>query len=69
MKIAQDIEKGVTNSNYKIILDRKEAIKFANKISNEGDLILVAGKGSENYIDENGVKLPYSDFDEINNLE
>lgn len=69
LKIAQDIEKGVTNSNYKIILDRKEAIKFANKISNEGDLILVAGKGAENYIDENGIKLPYSDFDEINNLE
>lgn len=69
LKIAKDIEKGVLNNNYKIILDRREAIKFASLISNIGDIILVAGKGAENYIDEKGVKTPYSDFEEIENLE
>lgn len=69
MKIAKDIECGVLNNNYKIILDRAEAIKFADKISSEGDVILVAGKGSENYIDEQGEKIYYSDYDEIKNLE
>lgn len=67
--IAKEIEKGVTNSNYIIILDRAEAIKYAYKNSNEGDVILVAGKGAEDYIDEQGVKTKYSDFDEIEKLE
>lgn len=69
MKIAKEIECGVLNNNYKIILDRVEAIKFADKISDEGDVILVAGKGNENYIDEQGVKIYYSDYDEIKKLE
>lgn len=69
MKIAKEIECGVLNDNYKIILDRAEAIKFADKISSDGDVILVAGKGSENYIDEQGKKTYYSDYDEIKKLE
>lgn len=67
-KIAGDIEKGMINSSYKIILNRSEAIKYANLITNEGDIILIAGKGAENYIDENGVKVPYSDFEEVEKL-
>ena len=67
--LAKEIEKGVTNSNYIIILDRAEAIKYAYKNSKEGDVILVAGKGAEDYIDEQGVKTKYSDFDEIEKLE
>lgn len=69
LSIAKDIEKGLLNNNYKIILNRCDAIKFADEISASGDVILVAGKGSENYIDEKGVKTPYSDFREIENLE
>lgn len=67
-KIARDIECGVLNNNYKIILDRSDAIKYANEISIDKDVILMAGKGCENYIDECGVKKPYSDFDEIEKL-
>lgn len=67
-KIASEIEKGVLNSNYKIILDRREAIKYADEITKEGDIILIAGKGVENYIDENGLKTPYSDFEEVEKL-
>lgn len=69
LKIAKDIEKGMTNSNYLTILDRSEAIKFAFKNSKENDVILIAGKGAENYIDEMGEKKPYSDFDEVRKLE
>lgn len=69
LAIVKDIEKGMCNGNYKIILDRSEAIKFADKVSLAGDVILVAGKGAEDYIDELGVKKPYSDFEEILNLE
>ena len=68
-RIALDIQKGFLNNNYKIILDRAEAVGFAYKKSNFGDVILVAGKGAENYIDEMGVKTKYSDFDVIDKLD
>lgn len=67
-RIIKDIESGMKNENYETIADRKEAIKRAYKISKEQDIILVAGKGSENYIDEKGVKAPYSDMGEIKKL-
>lgn len=64
-KIAKEIESGMTNSNYLIELDRSKAIKIAFEMAVAGDILVVAGKGAENYIDENGVKIPYSDYDEI----
>lgn len=64
-KIAKEIEKGMTNSNYLIELDRSKAIKIAFEMAVAGDILVIAGKGAENYIDENGVKIPYSDYDEI----
>lgn len=64
-KIARDIESGIINQNYEVVIDRKDAIKRAYEISLSGDIVLVAGKGCENYIDENGIKTPYSDMEEI----
>ena len=63
--IAQDIQKGVVNQNYKIELDRVTAIADAIGMADDGDVVLVAGKGAENYIDENGTKIPYSDLKEV----
>lgn len=68
-KIIDDIKFGIKNSNYVCIENRSDAIKFAYKNSNSGDIILVAGKGSENYMEINGVKIPYSDIEEIKKLE
>jgi UDP-N-acetylmuramoyl-L-alanyl-D-glutamate--2,6-diaminopimelate ligase len=45
--------------------DRKKAIKMAYSLSKDGDIILIAGKGAENYQEINGLRLPYSDLDEI----
>ncbi len=64
-KIAKDIESGIASTNYLVELDRNKAIKKGFEMANAGDVFVIAGKGSENYIDENGVKLPYSDYDEI----
>lgn len=66
--IAKDIEKGMINSNYIIELDRAKAIEKAISISKKGDVIVVAGKGAEPYIDENGVKMPYSDMAQIEKI-
>jgi UDP-N-acetylmuramoyl-L-alanyl-D-glutamate--2,6-diaminopimelate ligase len=41
--------------------DRREAIKAACSIAGTNDIILVAGKGHENYQEINGVKHPFDD--------
>lgn len=50
MEIAQEIEKGVkkTDKDCIIITDRVKAIKHALEKAEEGDIVLIAGKGPEN---------------------
>lgn len=60
--IIDDIEKGVNeNSKYERIPDRKEAIKRAIELASEGDVILIAGKGHENYQIIKDKVLPFDD--------
>lgn len=64
-QIIAEMEAGVSKENYHktlSIIDRKEAIKAANKMVNEGDIVLIAGKGHETYQEINGVKY---DFDDV----
>ncbi|WP_341226244.1 UDP-N-acetylmuramoyl-L-alanyl-D-glutamate--2,6-diaminopimelate ligase [uncultured Arcticibacterium sp.] len=66
--ILKDMQEGVSITKRKkvlAILDRREAIKTAVMLSNEGDIILVAGKGHENYQDIKGVKSHFDDKEEI----
>lgn len=44
------------------LTDRKEAIKLACTLANEGDIVLIAGKGHERYQEVSGVKHPFDDF-------
>ncbi len=64
-EIIKQMEKGVDGVNYKktlSIIDRREAIKTACTLANEGDIILVAGKGHEKYQEIKGVKHPFDDM-------
>lgn len=47
--IMNDIVSGIKTHNYEIIFDRKEAIKKGIDMINEGDILLILGKGHENY--------------------
>jgi UDP-N-acetylmuramoyl-L-alanyl-D-glutamate--2,6-diaminopimelate ligase len=47
--IINDIEAGLEKENYIVIENRKEAIKEAITIAQEGDVIVIAGKGHETY--------------------
>ncbi|MCM8711004.1 UDP-N-acetylmuramoyl-L-alanyl-D-glutamate--2,6-diaminopimelate ligase [Clostridium sp. SYSU_GA19001] len=47
--IIDDILKGVKGNNYVVIENRREAIEKAIKIAKKDDIILVAGKGHEDY--------------------
>ena len=49
-KIIADILKGIpSNGPYKTITDRREAIAYAINRAKKNDLVLIAGKGHENY--------------------
>jgi len=43
------------------ITDRRQAIKTAVTLAKKGDVVLIAGKGHENYQEINGVKYPFDD--------
>ncbi len=60
--ILKDIKLGINNfDNVYIILDRILAIKFAIKNSSKDDVILIAGKGHENFHFISNKKIKYSD--------
>jgi UDP-N-acetylmuramoyl-L-alanyl-D-glutamate--2,6-diaminopimelate ligase len=63
MQIIKEIEEGIikTGSDYKIIEDRRAAIKYAILNAKKDDVIVIAGKGHETYQDFGDKKI---DFDE-----
>ncbi len=58
--IIDDIKTGIgrTNGKYVEICDRKEAIRYAIEHGQQGDVIVLAGKGHEDYQEIKGVKHP-----------
>lgn len=58
--IIDDIKTGIgrTDGKYVEICDRKEAIKYAIQHGQPGDVIVLAGKGHEDYQEIKGVKYP-----------
>ena len=58
--IIDDIKTGIgrTNGKYVEICDRKEAIRYAIEHGEPGDVIVLAGKGHEDYQEIRGVKYP-----------
>lgn len=47
--IALQIVAGFENKNYKVTLDRRQAIHDALRMARKGDIVLIAGKGHESY--------------------
>ena len=63
--ITKEIEAGVKqhHSNYKIIIDRREAIYEGLSSVSEGDILLVSGKGPERYQILKDGSIPFLDKD------
>jgi UDP-N-acetylmuramoyl-L-alanyl-D-glutamate--2,6-diaminopimelate ligase len=59
--IINEITTGIKKDNYQIIENREEAIASAIKNSENNAVILIAGKGHENYQEINGVRNHFSD--------
>ena len=52
----------------RIIADRREAIRAATQLAQPGDVVLVAGKGHEDYQEIEGVKHHFNDREEVERL-
>lgn len=64
LKIISEIEKGAketSRNNYIIMPDRKEAIIHSIKMASKMDIVLIAGKGHENYQIIGNSKIHFSD--------
>ena len=60
--ILRDILRGVDKEKaYTVIPDREEAIRFAIRVARAGDIVLLAGKGHEEYEIRGNKRLPFSE--------
>lgn len=64
-KIMEDILKGVTKNNYIVELDRKTAIKKGIEMLNKEDILLILGKGHEDYQIIGHEKIHLDDAEEV----
>lgn len=70
-KINEDIKVGLNkvNAKYIEIDDREEAINYAVKNAKNGDLILLVGKGHENYQDIKGTKYYFNEHEILTKIK
>lgn len=69
--IINDMLAGLNKEEMKKVLaitDRKEAIRTACMLANQDDVILIAGKGHENYQDIKGVKYHFDDKEVVREI-
>ena len=60
-KILKDIVCKLDNNNYKIVVNRKKAIKKCIQMLTKNDILLLLGKGHEDYQIIKDKKIPFSD--------
>ena len=63
MQVIEEIHSAITDSDKPIFLipDRKEAIRKAYELAEDGDFVLLAGKGHETYQLIKGERVPFSE--------
>ncbi|MBR3229692.1 MAG: hypothetical protein IKF91_02560 [Bacilli bacterium] len=64
-QIIEDMTKSLETDNYEIILNRKEAIKKGINLLKDKDILLILGKGNEQYQIIGDDELTYSDYKEV----
>lgn len=64
-QIIKDILTGIKGKKFQAITERPKAVKLAFSELKDKEVLLLAGKGHEDYILIHGVKHPYSDIREV----
>lgn len=67
--IMNDILEGVKKDNYEVILDRRQAIKHGIDIMKKDDILLILGKGHEDYQIIGKEKIHLDDVEEVLNYK
>lgn len=71
-QILRDMEAGLDNAELRAkvlsITDRREAIRTAVMLATPGDVVLIAGKGHENYQEVKGVKHHFDDCEVVKEI-
>lgn len=60
--IISDLVSDSDKDNYEVIIDRKQAIHKVLSMASQNDIVLIAGKGTDNYMAIEDKYLPYSDL-------
>lgn len=68
MDIIKEILAGVNKTNYLAIEDRREAIKLALSMAEEGDVVVLAGKGHEDYIETINGKIHFDEREVVDEI-
>ena len=63
--IIREMLSATSANNYEIITDRKTAIRKAVFSVKAGDIVIITGKGNDNYFEENKIVYEYSDISEV----
>ncbi|MEA3188105.1 MAG: UDP-N-acetylmuramoyl-L-alanyl-D-glutamate--2,6-diaminopimelate ligase [Chthoniobacter sp.] len=59
--IITDVKRGFTNRNFEVVVDRRDAIFKAVAMAQSRDIVLIAGKGHENYQEFADYTVPFDD--------
>ena len=70
MNIIEDIKTGIkkTDGKYIVIPNRKDAIEYCIKNAQDNDIIVLAGKGHEDYQEIKGVKYHFDEREVIKDI-
>ncbi len=66
--IVSDMIEGNKHKNYEVIENRGEAIRKGISLLKSNDMLLILGKGHEEYIILKDTKIPFNDLKEVNKI-
>ena len=66
--IVSDTIEGITKNNYEVVMNRKTAIEKGINLLNGNDILLILGKGHEEFIIVKDKKIPFNDKKVVENL-
>lgn len=67
-QIIREIEEGISKDNFIVVPDRSNALRIGISMCEKGDILIVAGKGHEDYQEIQGKRFPFSDRETLRKI-